>query len=249
MAHEIVGSIITLVLSGLAFMVFVGMWFVMPNKNNRRDVLAATAGVCFVLAVESGYYLTGENRYIRGDGVCVQWERPIFTGIAGVLLTLAIGLFLAIDYQIYVGLLFKVIAAAVAWGVGYVSGDPSTIPLTWAFWFITSSCIMICAFVVAAWAMRRTKDNLSWLVLVFSAVSVLFYAVAWLLGPAFLNGIKASSEYWLYFIADLALFVVLPVLINIFQGDEDSIAAKAGFRFRNNAPEDQRLMDGYSADA
>lgn len=209
MALNLVGSVISLTAATLAFIVFVAMWIIMPNKNNRKDLLAVTAGVSFILAVQSGYYLTGDHRIQRLDGVWVQWERPIFTGIAGSLLVVAIGLFLAVDYHIYLILLVKIAAAAACWEFGYISGDPANTPRTWVFWFLIGGAILLSNYVIAIWAKKRDKDNLAWVILIFTLVFNIMIATAWIVGPAFLNAFSGALEYWLY-VSPATLLYVIP---------------------------------------
>lgn len=242
---HIVGSITLLTLSALTSLVFLAFWVIMPNKNNRKDILAATIGVTLAVAFQSAVYLSGDHRITRFDSVKVSMEEPVLAGVAGVLLTVAIGLFLSIDYHIYLVLISKVAMAALFFGIGYASGFNT--PSTWVFWCISSIVTVMCGFVIAIWAKKRDKDNLAWLIILYVAIFLVMYNVAWICGPAFLATVSSVTEYWIRFVANLALFIILPIIINILQGDEDSILSKVRGKFQKHQQDkycNQPLMAG-----
>lgn len=231
MVQHLVGSIIQLVVASIATIVFLGMWIIMPNKNNRKDLLAVTTGVTLVLAAQQAYYLTGDNRIQRADGVWIQWEFPLFTTLQGVLLALGAGIFLAMDYHAILMILFKVLIIGAAFEFGFLSGDPVNEAKTHTFWFLIAVGFTICMYILEVAAHKRSKDKLGWVIMIYSVVFVILFGVAWIAGPEFLGTFSEETSYWLYFVANMFLFVGLPILLNFLQGDEDSIISKLKGRY------------------
>jgi hypothetical protein len=222
-----VGSIIQLALYIIMLVGSAGMWVAMKNKNNKKDLLAITVLIAVVGVAEQGYYLTGDHRIQRLDGVVVQWEFPIFTGVQAVLLSLASTIFLACDYHAILFIAFKVAFAAFCMTMGYISGDPAGHPdLTHTFWFCMTLGIMVCTYVVSAVYHQRNKDKWGYGIMGFTAFFWIVLGATWLASPQFLGKISGTIDYWLNFVCCIALFVLLPVAINLLQGEEDSVLNK-----------------------
>lgn len=237
-----VGSIIQLVAYILLFVGSTGMWFAMKNKNNRKDLLAITSLLAIVGAAEQGYYLTGDHRITRADGVVVQWEFPVATAIKGVLLSLLATNFLACDYPAILLIAFKVGLAGFAMTMGYISGDPAAHPdLAHTFWFVLTLGVMVCVYIIAAVFHQRNKDRFGYVIMAYTGVFWALVGVTWLAGPQFLSKISYDAEYWMNFVWCLALFFLLPIIINALQGEEDSIVAKL------RGMHDRKMKEKYCA--
>lgn len=221
MPLHLIQAILTLAFSGPALILFIVWWFMRPNKNNRKDLLAATIGVALLLTLEHIYYIVGPDNRKDVDGVLVQFERPIWVGIRAIPLMIGVGLFLAADYHAILLYMFFAVSATAAWEAGALGGSLANMAPDgyWFCWGLVAMFLCLCG---KAFFMQRNKDKKGWLIILLGVCFSAFYGASWLLGPMFTQTFGNNTEAWIVLPGDI-LTAVLCILMNVLQGEEDSI--------------------------
>lgn len=219
MAHFTGQSIAGLIVSGGLAIGSAALWFVRKNENSRKTLYMLLMLLGLVGAMEWSFNFTTDTR-ITVDSRPVEWVRPIFLGVQGVILSLSLSILFGLsDYMMAASAIIVAAAAAFAEFLYLGGSDANRRPDT--MWFMFIGFGMLVLYVLKAWDVFNHSTPTIWIFILASLFGVGFLAAEIGAGNGFLHTFPGNNvEAWIGWIASFILFGLIPLGIIIFHGSE-----------------------------
>lgn len=217
MTHFLLPSIGGAIVSGLLFVTSMVLWFVRKNENHRKTLYLTIACMSLVGVAEWMLNFTQDTR-ITVDGRLVEWVRPIFLGVQGVLLSLALSILFGLSYYLMAGCAVAV-ASIASFDLFMYLGDSDANRKADSMWFFFMAYATLLLFVAKAWDVYNHSGPTIWIFVIASLTGIAFLSAEAASGNAFLHTLPGENvEAWIGFVGHLILFGLVPAGIIIFHG-------------------------------
>lgn len=220
MPHLVASSIAGLIVSGALTVGSFGLWIARKNENHRKTLYLILVILGLVGCLESSFNFTGDTRIVV-DGRTVEWVRPIFLGVQGVLLSLALSILFGLSEYLMAACAIAV-AAAAAFAEFLYLGDTDANRKPDLMWFSFISFTILVLFIVKAWDVYNHSSPTIWIFMAASLFGIAFLTAEVAAGNAFLHTFPNENvEAWIGWVgARLILFGLVPLGIIIFHGEK-----------------------------
>lgn len=219
MVAHIPGLIASAAVAGItAIGMLIALLVVDTNKGQRRNVIQLALILSgLYLAISVGRFNIEPSTTLRRDGVPVDITRGVFNTALLTVLVLVYAVFCGVDHGVIIMLILKALLLGsvftaglyASWNYGYA-------------WFVFGFAIYICLAAVKFRLMRRPADGYYFSSLVLGSIAGLGMGLGWLFGPQLIGAFDESIQFTIYQIAEGVLYLLLPAIMVLMQGEEDS---------------------------
>jgi len=219
MTHFLVQSIFGVCVSLALFIGSSVLFIARKNENYRKTLYLLLACMGLVGSARWGLNFCSDTR-ITVDGRLVDWVMPIFNGIQGILLSIALSILFGLSQYLMAGCAVAV-ASIAAFAEFMYLGDSDANRKADTMWFCFMVFATIILFVVKAWDVYNHSSPTIWFFVMASLGGIGFLTAEAAAGNAFLHTFPSMTvESWVGWVGHLILFGLIPVGIIIFHGTE-----------------------------